>query len=61
MFLNFLSISASNVLKMSLNIIVNIAGVHWLYCIHTNKPVLENTLLISVYHGRQERSVIKIN
>ena len=39
MFLDFLSISASNVLKMFLNINVNIAGVHLLFSSHTNQPV----------------------
>ena len=40
MFLDFLSISASHVLKLFLNINVNIAGVpDVLFSSHTNQPV----------------------
>ena len=40
MFLDVLSISASNVLRMFLNINVNIAGVHLLFSSHTHQKTV---------------------
>ena len=63
MLLNVLRISASNVLKMFLNIIVSIECTFVIFhCLHslTNRKH-KNALLITRYYGRQERNKIITN